>query len=104
MIALVNYSMAAVYLLNKRYMPFYKWAHRGIENLPRLSDSYPLYLRLVQGGGIAEIEEISSLIIAEIRHQSLCKCESDFLLDHCPDIQSRISLPELRNISLMEEL
>ena len=29
-----KHGLAAVYFLNRRYMPFYKWAHRGIRELP----------------------------------------------------------------------
>lgn len=39
MLAAARFSEQAVsmtFLLNKRYMPFYKWAHRGVEQLPIL--------------------------------------------------------------------
>ena len=31
-----------VYLLNKKYMPFYKWAHRGLKNMPILPQIYDI--------------------------------------------------------------
>ena len=39
MLAAARFSEQAIsmtFLLNKRYMPFYKWAHRGVEQLPIL--------------------------------------------------------------------
>ena len=36
----IKAAIAMVYLLNKKYMPFYKWAHHGLQYLPTLSDMY----------------------------------------------------------------
>ena len=36
--AFVQSAMAVVFLLNERYMPFYKWSFRAMRALPELSE------------------------------------------------------------------
>lgn len=87
-------ACSMVYLLNKRYMPFYKWAHHGLQFLPVLSGVYLKLEALHTCGREHErqvwIEEICQDVITELRIQNLTDQSSDFLLDHCKDILSRI--------------
>lgn len=87
-------ACSMVYLLNKRYMPFYKWAHHGIKSLPLLSCVYlkleALYASVQGEEKQIWVEDISRDVINELKAQSLTDCSSDFLLDHCADILSRI--------------
>ena len=43
------------------------------------------------------VEEICSMIISEMKAQGISENKSDFLLDHGPDVQKRISDEKLRN-------
>ena len=43
------------------------------------------------------MEEIAALLATEIRRQKLSDSTSDFLLDHAPLVQERISDPVLRS-------
>lgn len=93
--------VAIVFLLNRRYRPFYKWAYRGMRELQILSQKvYPIINSLAeenQPRKICEsVEEISSLLIQELRHQSLSTSDSDFLMDHCGELLLRIEEPQLR--------
>lgn len=96
-LALGEFTEAAcsmVYLLNKRYMPFYKWAHHGLKYLPVLSCVYLKLEALYASAGEDEkqvwVEDICRDVINELRVQKLTDQNGDFLLEHCGDILSRI--------------
>lgn len=104
-LALAEFSraaMSAVYLLNHRYAPFYKWMHRGLLGLPLLSQIHPLLAQLSEDTPQI-VEQICTLIAEELRRQGLSDCESDFLPDHSPHLMARIRDPELRRTHFMED-
>lgn len=103
----VRAACSTTYLLNRRYTPFYKWMHRGLEGLPILHGMYGL-LDELSGTTDADavcalIETISGQVIAELRRQGLSDSGSDFLLDHCPAIMAGIQDPGLRRSHIMED-
>ncbi len=112
----IEAAASLVYLLNKRYRPFYKWMHRGMTDLPLLgADCHRLLTHLCQVddagldvGGWGEhrreiVEQISALIVAELKRQGLSDSESDFLLDHAFELQMRIEDRDLRRLHVMLE-
>ena len=95
-----------VFLLNRRYTPYYKWTHRALRSLPILgAELAPKFQALV--GNLCDreamIEEISAVVIAELRREGLSDSRSDFLLQHAEEIQRRITAPELQRLPLMAE-
>ena len=106
--------ISAIYLLNKRYKPFYKWMHRGLKDLPVLgAETYPLLSALCADsaaggpGTSAEraqlVERISALVIAQLRSEGMSDSESDFLMDHGWSVQERIENAALRSLHVMME-
>ena len=108
----VESVISLIYLLNKRYRPFYKWMHRGMRDLPILG----AYGHQALAGLCAEaevgvsraereriIEEISARIIAHLTTERLSDCGSDFLLDHAYAVQSTIENQALRSLPVMME-
>jgi hypothetical protein len=97
----ISESIYMIHLLNKKYMPFYKWMHRNLKFLPVLGEKvYNMLDELIDAGNSrkAEIaEEICSLVIKELKVQNISQNRSDFLLDHGPVIQRKISDEKLRN-------
>lgn len=96
----VESVIAMTYLLNKTYAPFYKWAFRGMGELPLLAPQLcPLLTQLIDCDEIRReyqiVEEISAILIAEMRKQELTSSDSDFLLDHCGGLLGRIQDPQL---------
>ena len=100
--------ISIAFLLNRRYRPFYKWMHRSLAHLPilgsrlhaMLSDLVTIHSR-AQGATLYRmkallIEEIARTVIGGLREQGLSDSESDFLLDHGPEVQKRIEDPVLR--------
>jgi hypothetical protein len=108
----IEAAISIVYILNKRYRPFYKWMHRGMKDLPLLGDS--CYLLLAElcaetsgqdsfGRREGIVEEISALIVEHLTFEGLSDCESDFLLDHAHAVQAKIENQALRSLHVMTE-
>ncbi len=115
--AFIEALISAVYLLNRRYRPFYKWMHRGMRDLPILGEPcFGLLGALCaedadgEGAGSAGhagrerlIEEISALVIARLTVEGLSDSGSDFLLDHAHAVQATIANQALRGLPVMME-
>lgn len=80
----VREGMRTAYLLNRRYMPYYKWAWRGLENLERLSELKPLFEQVLSSEGEREsvVEEICARLLEELKRQNLTYGEETFLELH----------------------
>lgn len=108
----IEASISIIFLLNKKYKPFYKWMHRSLESLPILgSKVYSLIFEMIsvpneeRWKGKYEkkaniIEEICRLISLEFKKQELGETESDFMLDYAYIIQSRISDPAIKKLPI----
>ena len=101
-------AIALVFLLNRTYRPFYKWAPRALRALPILGS--PVHDRLAQLSGTQDIrrqiplvEEVCAALLAEMRRQGYTAGQSDFLMDHLPEIMGNIKSPEIgdRGVSLV---
>ena len=118
-------ALSLAFLLNRRYMPFYKWAFRAAADLPTLGQEVRQGLeRLVALAWNAEtptgpapiqgqaqapapirveeatdaVEEVCAIFADALRRQGLSDGQSDWLLEHAPRIQSAIETPELRRM------
>jgi hypothetical protein len=97
--------ISLVFLLNRRYAPFFKWMHRALGELPVLGEWTRLNIsRLVAAPVYKEkpiiIEEICRKIIRTLQHHGLTDSKDDFLLEHGPSVHSRISDDQLREIDV----
>ncbi|MBO4538033.1 MAG: DUF4037 domain-containing protein [Erysipelotrichaceae bacterium] len=92
---------AALFLLNGRYMPYYKWRGRAMKELTVCRDAVDLIFELQQlpeSENVHKsylIEKISSIIIDEIRRRQWSAGYSDYLLDQARIIMKGISDPEI---------
>ena len=107
----VKNTLSAIFLLNRKYMPFYKWAFRASENLLKLdetvrklkklvllSDEYTNFSKKTQ-----LIESICYDISNELEKQGYCVAQSDFLESHAIQIMGTISDLRLRNLHIMAD-
>lgn len=97
--------MSLVYLVNRRYAPYYKWLQRGLAGLSRLGDRLSgdmsaLMAARSPGAKSAGIEAICATVIAELRREGLSDSGSPFLLDHGPLVHDRIIDPALRAVDV----
>ena len=94
-----------IYLLNKVYMPYYKWEHEGLKRLPLLGIyTHETMEKIVlldykedPNHVIFEIEGLCKKLIGILKSRGLTSSTSDFLLDHGPEIMKRIEDEQLRN-------
>ncbi len=105
----VKSTGSIVYLLNRKYMPFYKWMFRGMETLEHLSEVKTMLENLIDipdtqkniTDKVAVIEEICMKICEELNKQGISKNSDIFLANHCQEIMNSISDPKIRNLPIM---
>jgi hypothetical protein len=97
--------MSLVYLLNRRYAPYYKWLMRGVRDLPLLGDFiFEKISSMVTSSDYEHkrtiMDEICDVVIAQLQAQGLSDLTSRFLVDHGPAIHKKIVDPTLRNLDV----
>lgn len=106
----VNAACGAIYLLNRRHMPYYKWQLRGMAGLEKLAGmkdalEFLLTAENDEQGRIlksAVAEDICAAVAAELRAQRLTHGSWDYLEPHAFEIASHIESPQLRAMHIME--
>jgi hypothetical protein len=98
-------ALALVFLLNRRYMPFYKWAHTAARYLPLLGTFiFQSVDDLVREEDPrkkeGQIEVICGKLIAALQSEGLSDADSDFLLDHGPSVHTRIQDKRLKELDM----
>ncbi len=106
----VKHAISAIYLLNNRYEPFYKWAYRGLGELSVLGhlgealqyltevDNSPSNADTKQ----AVIEDIATLMIHAFVEQGLTDKTGNDLEKHAYSVLNGIGDGVLRNMHIME--
>ncbi|MBS4913025.1 MAG: DUF4037 domain-containing protein [Veillonella sp.] len=101
----MNHAMAIVFILNKTYMPFYKWRHRKLQSLPILGAEIGQIIEsMVKTATVDEentnrIERVCEYIIDRLHEVGLTKTKETFLLAHGYEIFESISDPVLKQDS-----
>lgn len=101
-------AMNVVFLLNRAYMPYYKWSFRAIRELPKLSglaETLEFLISSDNSGDLAEtkylvIEDIASMVISELTEQGLTKAICGDLEKHAYSVNDAISDPDVRNLHI----
>ncbi len=105
----VKSAMSVVFLLNRRYQPYYKWGFRAMRELPRLSDLAGPLERLMTTGSDGEaaekktaaVERISEQVTAQLRAQDLTAAAGSELERHAYSVNDRIRDVSLRNMHIL---
>lgn len=95
-------AMSAVYLLNRQYMPYYKWAWKGLEKFQDGRQCQMLLRELTQSPSLALIEQIAHWMRNCLEAQGLSKSKDDFLHLQALEVQAGISDSGLRQRHLLE--
>jgi hypothetical protein len=105
--------ISAVFLLNKAYKPYYKWAYKNMTGLPVLGTELNPYLTKIALSGIGTenefaaltdmIDVICSRLIDALKNQKLTGSKDWFLTTHAEEIQQKISDPLLRSLPTQYE-
>lgn len=107
----VKAALSAVYLLNGRYMPFYKWAFRGAEELrilqPAVRDLKELTCMTdhMENRGKREwlIENICIEVGRELNRRGFTLTTDSFLQSHGEELMRNIKDSRMRNLHIMDD-
>lgn len=98
----VRESLGMIFLLNRRYMPYYKWAFRALRELERLSELGPALGSILTDPREDAIEAVSAAVIGELKRQGLTAGNWDYLEPHAYEIIKHISAGEIAALHVME--
>lgn len=107
----VRAALSVIYLLNRKYMPFYKWAFRGTESLTGLRRAIVdlkvfIHLEDTSQNAIQKrilIEDICNEVACELRKTGYSTSTSDFLEPHGSSIMDGIRDERLRNMHVLAD-
>lgn len=109
MVEFTNSALNAIFLLNRRYIPYYKWSFRALRELTQLAYlNAPLEYLLSSPNTADEAtkkqntaREIFDSIINEIKKEGLSDFAGDAAEGHASAINRRISDTEIRNLHIL---
>ena len=101
-VEVVRESLGMIFLLNRRFMPYYKWAFRALGELQILSQLGPVLGSILTDPGEEAIEAVSAAVIAELKRQGLTAGNWDYLEPHAYEIMKHISDGEIAALHVME--
>ena len=97
----VRAALSALFLLERRYQPYYKWSFRALRELPQASFLAQPLETLLTGGGIEEIERVCAAAAAMARDQQLSDVPDDELERHAYAVNGRIRDASIRNLHIL---
>ena len=97
----VKHYLEFVHLLNKKYMPFYKWSYRSACSLEILGNFTQENLKKLSEASIYEkesiIEKICLTVVNTLNKLGLSNSKIDFLTYQAEEVRKNILNPSLRN-------
>ena len=105
----VRHAIAVIFLLNDRYLPYYKWQFRALRALPLLADeaeTLELLLTTDNGKAMARakqdmMENLASAVITVLQDQNLTEAVCGDLEKHAYSVNDHIADPALRNAHIL---
>ena len=105
----VKSAMNVIFLLNYKYMPYYKWSFRALRQLEKLSLNAEIMEFLLTSSNDDEmaeekyysIEGIASDIIEELQNQELTKAICSDLEKHAYSVNDTIEDSNIRNLHIL---
>ena len=105
----VRAALNVVFLLNRRYQPYYKWSFRALRalpQLPQLGDTLEYLLTSENGKKEAEtkylvIEDVAALVIGVLQEQGLTKAVCGDLEKHAYSVNDGVADPAVRNLHVL---
>lgn len=104
-------AMKVVFLLNHRYMPFYKWSFRALKQIENTAEISEKLSSLLFGDNRDEsisakkheiIEEISTIITDDLKERGLTVYPSSELEAHAYCVNDKIRDAGIRNMHILE--
>lgn len=99
----IRHAISAIYLLNNTYEPFYKWAYRGMRELPILWELESALTSLpLSESPETLVTEIAHSFAEAFRQQGLSDATGDALCAHAYAITNHIADANIRNMHVMD--
>ena len=104
----VNAFLHVAFLINRKYMPYYKWAFRAFSELPKFSElREPLEYMLSSDNGDENaalksgiIDDIAKRVVLTLKNEGLSSVDGGDLGLYARAVNKSISDGELRNMSI----
>nr|MBQ6241774.1 DUF4037 domain-containing protein [Lachnospiraceae bacterium] len=105
----VRAALHACFLLNRAYMPYYKWQFRAIKDLPLFSELADPLAYLISSPNDAEtaeekytlIEDLAGVFIAELMDQDITRASCGDLEKHAYSVNDQIRDSGIRNLHIL---
>ncbi len=105
----VKSALSAIFLLNRRYQPYYKWSFRALRALPKLGNLAPPLETLISTPNGPEdipakeriIEETALAVASLLREEGLSDLPGGELEAHAYAVNDRIRDGELRTMHIL---
>lgn len=103
----VRSAINVIFLLNKRYVPYYKWSFKALKGLEKLSNlSETLEFLISSDNDISEtkaeiLEDVAKMVISELQEQNLTEAICLDLEKHAYSVNDKISDSEIRNLHIL---
>jgi len=99
----IRAALSAVHLLNKRYMPYYKWAFRSARMLPRLAEAVRELDSLYSASDAERLDMIESIcghVREALQEDGLTTISESFLVPQAEEIMKRIESEYLKKLGV----
>lgn len=105
----IKATISMIYLLNRKYMPFYKWMFQGLDKMEQLPEIKSMLERLINipdtmgtaTQKIAIIEDICIIVNKELNRQGITSGSDPFLGNHCRNVMDSINDPQIKNLPII---
>ena len=107
--AFARSAVSAIFLLNDRYEPYYKWAFRALRDLPLLSETEPLLCGIISTPNdpdasfdkYEKIETVCTAVIGALQEQGLTEAVCGDLEKHAYSVNDGIADGAVRNLHIL---
>ena len=104
----VKSTLSVIFLINKIYLPYYKWTFRALSDLPRLSELSKTLEYLISSGNGEErikkqeyIEDICHRVAQELTSDKLTRYSGDEAEGHAYSVNDLITDSNLRTMHIL---
>ena len=105
----VSAALKVIFLLNRRYIPYYKWSFHALRELPILSSLHDTLEYLISSANTPDevkikqeaVEQICAAVINELKAQGLTDIDLCDIEKHAYAVNNRISDGEIRNLHIL---
>lgn len=107
--AFTDAAMHVIFLLNRQYMPYYKWSFRAMKDLKRLSNLSESLEFLISSGNETDkrnlktemIEDIAALVARALKEEKLSDADCTDMEKHAYAVNDHITDGMLRNLHIL---